>query len=167
MGWVGGRNFRIEYRWATNEADRARVAQEIVALRPELIVASPTPITRAVQKATGTLPILFVNVSDPVGEGFVTQLGRPNANLTGFINFEAEMGGKWVELLKELAPGLKRVALMYNPATAPGSDGEYFTPSFQAAARALGVEPMLAKVRSREEIEPSINLLSAQATPGS
>jgi putative ABC transport system substrate-binding protein len=122
-------------------------------------------VTAALQRATQTIPIVFVVVSDPVGDGFVASLARPGGNLTGFIYTEAEMGGKWLELLKEIAPGIKRAAIMFNPDTAPGH-GSYYLPSFEAAARSLQVEPITAPVHSEVEIEAGIVSLGREPGGG-
>jgi putative ABC transport system substrate-binding protein len=133
LGWTDGRNMRIDVRWAAGDVDRMRVfAKELVGLQPDVIFASNTPVTAALQRETRAIPIVFVVVSDPVGEGFVAGLPRPGGNLTGFIFTEAEMAGKSLELLTEIAPGVKRVASMFNPDTAP-SGGSYYLPKFEAA----------------------------------
>ena len=120
LGWTDGRNLRIEVRWAAGNIDRARVfAKELVASQPDVLLAHTTPVTAALHRETRTIPIVFVTVSDPVGAGFIADLRRPGGNITGFINLEPTMGGKWLELLAEIAPGLKRVAAMFNPDTAP------------------------------------------------
>ena len=165
LGWTDGRNARIDVRWAAGSSDRMRVfAKELVDLQPHVILSTTTPVTAALQRATQTIPIVFVVVSDPVGDGFVASLARPGGNLTGFIYTEAEMGGKWLELLKEIAPGIKRAAIMFNPDTAPGH-GSYYLPSFEAAARSLQVEPITAPVHSEVEIEAGI--ISLGREPGS
>ena len=118
-------------------------------------------MTAALQRETRTIPIVFVIVSDPVGAGFVAGLPRPGGNITGFINVEAGMGGKWLELLKEIAPRVSRAALMFNPDTAPGG-GTYFLGSFEAAARSLGVEPIMIRVYSGTEIEEGVASLGRE-----
>ena len=121
LGWTDGRNARIDVRWAAGSVDRMRVfAKELVDLQPHVILSNTTPVTAVLQRETRTIPIVFVVVSDPVGDGFVASLARPGGNLTGFIFTEAEMGGKWLELLKEIAPDIKRAAIMFNPDTASG-----------------------------------------------
>jgi putative ABC transport system substrate-binding protein len=162
LGWVDGRNVRIDYRWANGDVDRMRTfAKELVDLRPEVILANTTPATVALQRETRTLPIVFVIVSDPVGAGLVASLARPGGNITGFINVEASLGGKWLELLKEMAPGVRRVAIMFNPDTAPGG-GSYFLSPFEAAAKTVAVEPITAQVRSDAEIETVITSLGRE-----
>jgi putative tryptophan/tyrosine transport system substrate-binding protein len=148
LGWADGRNMQMDVRWAAGDVDRMRVfAKELVGLQPDVIFASNTPVTTALQRETRTIPIVFVVVSDPVGEGFVAGLPHPGGNLTGFIFTEAEMAGKSLELLTEIAPGVKRVASMFNPDTAP-SGGSYYLPKLEAAARSLKVVPITAPVRS-------------------
>jgi putative ABC transport system substrate-binding protein len=119
LGWSDNRNLHIDYRWASADVDRFKqFAKELVALKPDVILAHTTPATAALQRETADIPIIFVIVSDPVGAGFVASLARPGGNITGFINFEDSMGGKWLELLKEVAPAVKRAAIMFNPDTA-------------------------------------------------
>jgi putative tryptophan/tyrosine transport system substrate-binding protein len=114
LGWTDGRNLRMDIRWAADNVDRMRMfAKELVGLRPEVIFANTTPVTAALQRETRTIPIVFAGISDPVGEGFVAGLPRPGGNLTGFIFTEAAMAGKWLELLTEIAPGVKRAAIMF------------------------------------------------------
>jgi len=133
LGWADGRNLRMDVRWAVGNVDRARTIAK-VDLQPDAILAHATPVTGAFQRETRTIPIVFVSVTDPLGAGFVASLPRPGGNLTGFIFAEAAMAGKFVELLTEIAPGVKRAAIVFNPDTAPGG-GSYFLPSFEAAAR--------------------------------
>jgi len=164
LGWVDGRNVQIDVRWAAGDVGRmGAFAKELVQLQPDVIFASTTPVTAALQRETRTIPIVFVIVSDPVGAGFVAGLPRPSGNITGFINLEAAMGGKWLELLKEVAPRIKRAAIMFNPDTAPGA-GQYFLGPFEAAARSMAVEPIRLPVRSEAEIEAEVASLGrAQA----
>src|ERR1700687_4615527 len=151
LGWVEGRNIQVDYRFGASDVDRMqRFAKELVNSQPDLIVGHATPGTAALARETKTIPIIFVVVSDPVGSGFVASLSRPGGNLTGFVNIEASMGGKWVEFLKEVSPGLARAAFIYNPETAPHS---YYLGPFEDAARSLGVEPMPSPVRRADDIE--------------
>jgi putative ABC transport system substrate-binding protein len=162
LGWADGRNVQIDIRWTNGDVDRARIlAKEMVGLQPDVILATTGPGTAALHRETSTLPIVFVIVSDPIGAGFVANLPRPGGNVTGFINLEAAMGGKWLELLKEVAPRLTRVAIMFNPDTAPGG-GTYFLGSFEAAARSMKVEQITVRVHSDAEIETAINSLGRE-----
>jgi putative tryptophan/tyrosine transport system substrate-binding protein len=166
LGWTDDRNLRIDIRWAGDSIDRVRkYAKELVDLQPDVIFASGSPATAALQRETRTIPIVFVSVTDPVGTGFVASLARPGGNITGFINLEASMGGKWLGLLTEIAPSVKRGAIMFNPATAP-SRGSYFLPSFEAAARSLKVESITASVHSDAEIETVMTLLGREPGGG-
>src|SRR6516162_9699867 len=134
----------MDLRWAGEGINRIPVlAQELVALQPDVILVSSVQATLALQRETRTIPIVFVNVTDPVASSIVARLDRPNGNITGFANLEATLGGKWLELLSEIAPGLKRVAIMFNPDTAPASPQ---MPSFETAARSLKVAPIVAPV---------------------
>ena len=165
LGWTDGRNVRIDVRWASS-IDRARMyAKELVDLQPDVILSQSTPVTAAFQRETRTIPIVFVFVADPVGSGFVASLPRPSGNITGFIDEEAGMASKWLELLTQIAPGVKRVAMMFNPDTAPGG-GSYFLPSFESAARSLKVEPIIARVRSDAEIEAVLTSLGREPAGG-
>jgi putative ABC transport system substrate-binding protein len=162
LGWTDGRTVRMDVRWAAGSVERMRTfAKELVELQPDLIFASTTPVTAALQRETRTIPIVFVLVSDPVGAGFAAGLPRPGGNITGFTNTEAALGGKWLEMLKEIAPRVTRVAVMFNPDTAPGG-GAYFLGPFEAAARSLAVEPIMARVRSDAEIEAVIASLGSE-----
>lgn len=155
LGWVEGGNVVTDVRWTRGNVDQARAfANELVAWQADVIFTGTTPATAAVQHATSTIPTIFVVVADPVGAGFVKSLSQPGGNITGFINIEAAMGGKWADLLKEIAPDLSRLAIMFNPETAPYS--ERFLPSFDAAAKSLSVETIRVPVRSKDEIETSI-----------
>jgi putative ABC transport system substrate-binding protein len=154
LGWTDGRNMRMDLRWGGGETSRIpALAQELVGLQPDIILTNATPATVALQRETRTIPIVFVSVGDPVASGLVARLDRPSGNITGFANFEATLGGKWLELLSEIAPGLKRVAIMFNPDTAPVSA---FMPSFETAARSLKLVPTTAAVHSDLEIETAI-----------
>src|SRR5215471_11350110 len=116
LGWTDGRNMRMDLRWAGGDINRIRaLAQELVSLQPDIILANSTPATVALQRETRTIPIIFGMVADPVASGIVAKLNQPGGNVTGFAAFEATLGGKWLELLSEIAPGLKRAAIMFNP----------------------------------------------------
>jgi putative tryptophan/tyrosine transport system substrate-binding protein len=160
LGWTEGRNVRLDIRWTSpgNAEEMQRFAKELVALQPDVILAFATPVTAALQRETRAIPIVFAAVADPVGSGFVASLSRPGGNMTGFINSEATIGGKWLGLIKEIAPDIKRAAIMFNPDTAPGG-GSYQLGSFEAAARSLAVEPITARVGSDADIEAAISSL--------
>jgi len=166
LGWTDGRNLRMDVRWAAGNIGRMRMYEkELVGLEPEVILASSTPVTAALQRETQTIPIVFAAISDPVGAGFVASLARPGGNITGFINIEAAIGGKWLQLLTEIEPAIKRVAIMFNPDTAPGA-GTYYLTAFEAAARLFKVEPITAPVHSDAEIETVISSLARDAGGG-
>ena len=154
LGWTASRNVQIEYRWGVADADRnRRNAAELVALAPDVIVASATAVTSALLQTTRTIPIVFVNVLDPVGAGFVQSMARPGGNATGFIPFEYGMGGRWLELLKQIAPGVRRVAVLQNPIVASRS-GQLG--AIEALAPSLRVELSAVSVRDTGEIERTI-----------
>jgi ABC-type uncharacterized transport system substrate-binding protein len=160
LGWTEGRNTRIDTRW-TAPADaesRQRFAKELVALQPDVILSHTTPTTAALLQQTHTIPIIFATVSDPVGSGFVASFPRPGGNVTGFTLIEPTMAGKWVQLLKEIAPRVNRVAFLFNPATATYAD--YFLKPFKAAASSFAVEAIAASVRDSFELE---SVVAAQA----
>ena len=124
LGWTEGRNVRVDRRWSGDDNDRIKVvAQELVRLEPDIIVTGGVPATAAVQRETRTIPIVFQTVADPVASGLVARLERPGGNITGFATSEASMGGKWVQLLSEIAPGLKRAVIIFNPVLWGKSDG--------------------------------------------
>ena len=153
---------RIDVHWTSADINRARtLAKELVDRQPDVILAGTTPVTAALLNEMHTIPIVFAVVSDPVGAGFVGSLPRPGGNVTGFINEEGAMGGKWLALLQEVAPRFRRAAIMFNPDTAPGG-GTYFLGSFEAAAQAMIVEPIVARVRSDAEIESAIAALGQE-----
>ncbi|HEV2552026.1 MAG TPA: ABC transporter substrate-binding protein [Stellaceae bacterium] len=159
LGWKEGGNLRIELRWGAGDENRiAALAKELVDLRPDAILAQTTPVARAIARETKTIPIVFVTVADPIGSGLGASLTHPGGNITGFTYVEATMGGKWVELLKEIAPRTARVALLLNPATA--SPLGFYLPSIEAAASSFAIETSIAPVRAKEEIE---GVVAAQA----
>lgn len=166
LGWTRGRNVAIDVRWALADVERmGSLAKELVALKPDVILSNTTPVTAALQRETSAVPIVFVVVSDPVGPGFVKSLPQPGGNMTGFINIEAAIAGKWLELLKEIAPRVARVAVMYNPDTAPGG-GSYFLGPFEDAAKSFGVEPIQAPVRSEADIALALAALGGDRRGG-
>jgi ABC-type uncharacterized transport system substrate-binding protein len=160
LGWTEGRNIRIDTRWVTPaDADSMqRFAKELVALQPDLILSNTTPTTAALLQQTRTIPIVFATVADPVGSGFVASFPQPGGNATGFVVTEGSLGGKWPELLKEIAPRVARVAMLFNPSTAPYA--EIYLNPFKAAAASLGVEAIVAPVRDMTELE---SVVAAQA----
>jgi putative ABC transport system substrate-binding protein len=163
LGWTEGNNLRIEVRWTTGDTDRIRtLAKELVDLRPDVILGQTTPVTDALIRGTQTIPIVFVTVSDPIASGFATSLARPGGNVTGFALFESSMGGKWVELLKQIAPRTVHVALLFNPATVVPL--KIYMPSIQAAASSLAIQVSSVPVHAKDEIE---GVIAAQArNPG-
>ena len=160
LGWTEGRNIQIYTRWGViNDAEsRQQSAKELVALQPELIVTQNTPATLAMFQQTHTIPIIFALVADPIGSGFVKTLAHPGGNVTGFTTIEGSLGGKWLELLKEIAPRVTRVAMLFNPATAPYFD--YYLNPFKAAAAPFGVEAILGPVHDTAEFD---TVIAAQA----
>ena len=159
VGWAEGRNIKIDARWAAADVESMkRFAKELVELQPDLILTSSTPAAGAMLQQTRTIPIIFVLVADPVGSGYVASLPRPGGNVTGFTPIVGSLGGKWVELLKEIAPRLARVALLFNPPTATFIEG-YLNP-FKIAAASLGMEAIIAPVHDMPEVE---SLVATQA----
>ena len=164
LGWADGRNVRMDLRWGSGDINRIRaLARQLVGLQPDIILTSATPTTIALQQETRTIPIVFVNGGDPVASGIVARLDRPSGNVTGFALYEGTLGGKWLELLSEIAPGLKRATIMFNPDTASVST---YMPSFEAAARSLKVVPIVAPVRIDVEIETAIIALGREPGGG-
>jgi putative ABC transport system substrate-binding protein len=165
LGWTDGRNVRIVYRWAAADADRSRTyAAELVALAPDVILASASASVAALLQTTRTVPIVFVNVIDPVGAGFVARLARPGGNATGFTPFEYSLSGKWLELLKEIAPNLTRIAILRDPAIATGI-GQFA--AIQAmASPSLGVELSPIDVRAPGEIERDVAAFARESSSG-
>jgi putative ABC transport system substrate-binding protein len=164
LGWTDGRNARMDLRWGAVDTNRiGALAQELVGLQPDIILSGGTPATVAVQRETRTIPIVFAGAGDPVASGIVPRLDQPRGNVTGFGNLEATLGGKWLELLSEIAPGLKRAAIMFNPDTAPVST---YMPSFETAARSLKVALIIAPVHGDAEIETAITALGREPGGG-
>jgi putative ABC transport system substrate-binding protein len=160
LGWTEGRNTQIDTRWATpDNVELIRgFAKELVVLQPDLLLSSTTPTTSALLQQTRTIPIVFAIVADPIGSGFVANFARPGGNVTGFIFTEPTMAGKWLELLKEIAPRIARVAMLFNPTSA--TYAEYWLKPFKAAATSFAVEAVTAPVRDRSELE---SVIAAQA----
>jgi putative ABC transport system substrate-binding protein len=156
LGWSEGRNLQVDFRGAAGDPERLQAfAKELVALHPHVILTRSTPVTAALLNQTRTIPIVFMVVSDPVGERFVESLARPGGNATGFTNVESSLTGKWLELLKEVALGVKRVAFIFNPELAPGG-GSYYTRLIEASAPPFAVTPIVAPVRSVADLERTI-----------
>src|SRR6516164_4148646 len=165
LGWTNGHNIRMDIRWPAGNIDRVRKsAKELVDLQPDVILSEGTPATFALQRETRTVPVIVAAISDPVGAGLVASLARPGGNITGFTISEPAMTGKWLQLLTEISPAVKRVAIMFNPDLIFGRGAPYL-PSFEAAARSLKVESIAATVRSDAEIETAINSFGRE--PGS
>ena len=163
LGWTEGNNVRIELRWAGPDPDRINtMAKELADLRPDAILGQTTPVVRALAREMPTSPIVFVTVSDPIGSGFARSLARPGGNITGFTVDDSALGGKWVELLKQIAPATARVMLLFNPA---GPPLQFFLPSIQAAASSLNVQANVVTIHAKDEIE---GVIAEQARdPGS
>src|ERR1700730_7440319 len=157
LGWAEERNIRIDARWVPpgDAESRQRLAKELVALQPDLLLSHATPNTETLLRQTHTIPIVFAAVSDPVGSGFVASFPRPGGSVTGFANMEPTIAGKWVELLKEIAPRVERVAIVFNPATAPYA--EYWLKPFKAAAASFAVEANAAHVHDTLELESAVS----------
>ena len=156
LGWIEGRNINIDTRWgALDDAEmRQRSAKELIALRPDIILTQNTPPTASMLQQTRTIPVIFVIVADPVGSNFVASLARPGGNATGFTIMEPTITGKWLELLKEIAPHVNRAAFMFNPATAPYV--KIYLDTFKAAAASYGVEMILAPVHDKADLDTVI-----------
>jgi len=166
LGWIEGRNVRIDYHWPGGDVERARAyAREVVALKPDILIARSTPAALALKAETITIPIVFVSVAEPTVSGLVEGLARPGGNVTGFTNFEASMGSKWLELLKEIVPGVKRVAIVFNPETA-ARGGSFYLGPFEAAAASLAVTPIEAPVHNVGDIESALSALASEPNGG-
>jgi putative ABC transport system substrate-binding protein len=164
MGWIDGRNVRLEYRWGAGDAERIRRdAAELVALAPDVILATGSATMGLLVQATRTVPVVFVIVPDPVGAGFVDSLARPGGNATGFLMFEYGISGKWLELLKQIAPGVTRAAVLRDPAITAGI-GQFA--AIQSVAPSFGVELSPANVREAGEIERAIAAFGRSANGG-
>jgi putative tryptophan/tyrosine transport system substrate-binding protein len=165
LGWSDDRNVRMDLRWPGGDINRIRtLAQELVGLQPDIILTNSAVATAALQRETRTIPIVFAGVTDPVARGIVARLDRPSGNITGFAITEATLGGKWLELLSEIAPGLKRAAIMFNPDIGAAS---VYMPSLETAARSIKVVPIITPVRSDAEIETAIIALGREPGGGS
>ena len=164
LGWTEGRNFRIDYRWASGNEDQVRAyADELVGMTPDVILAVATPALRALHQKTRTTPIVFLLVSDPVDGGFVESLARPGGNITGFTNLEFSMAGRWLELLKQIAPNTARVAVIQNPMNPTAANWMH---AIDAAAPSLGLRVTIAAARNTAEIERAIVASAAEPNTG-
>jgi putative tryptophan/tyrosine transport system substrate-binding protein len=165
LGWVEGRNVDIEFRWPGGDIERVQTfAKELVGLRPDVLIGRSTPATAALKQHTSTIPIIFVNIPEPVAQGFVQSLARPGGNVTGFTNFEASVGGKWLQLLKQVDPRIARVAVLYNPETAPFA-GLHLR-SVRSAAPTFAVEVVGVSIQSEGDIEAALTMLARQPPGG-
>jgi putative ABC transport system substrate-binding protein len=165
LGWVDGRNLRIDYRWAAGDVGRIKAfARELVELSPDIIVGYGTPTVVALQQETRSIHIVFLSVTDPVGQGLVASLARPGSNVTGFAVFEASLGTKWVEALKQISPNLRRVTTIFNPKTAPYHS--LYLRTIEKAASSFAVEPIAVEVNDDGEIERAISTLAREPDGG-
>ena len=167
LGWSEGRNLRIDYRWAGGDASRlAPLAQELVELRPNVLFVRATPGALAAMRTTRTIPIVFVVVSDPVGDGLVASIAHPGGNVTGFTNgLEESIGGKWIEILREIAPSVTRFGIMYNPGTAPGG-GAYYMRLIKRAADTFQVGTIPTLIENADGIDAAFQTLASETDTG-
>jgi len=164
LGWTDGRNVRIDYTFTGENTERIRIGVgELVAVAPDVIVAYANPVVAALRQATRVIPIVFVQVSDPVGSGFVASLARPGGNITGFHNFETAIGGKWCETLKQIAPGVRRAAVVHNPDIAANVA---FLNAAEAASASLGMTVTAVGVRAAADIEPGLSAFAREPNGG-
>jgi len=164
LGWVDGRNIRIDYRWGAVGAERVRsMVADLLSLAPVLILSTDTPISEALRREAPAIPNVFVGISDPLGSRLVESMAHPGGNLTGFVNFEFSLGGKWLEMLKEVAPDMKRVLVILPPGNI-ASQG--FLRVIEATAPALGMQPIAAVVPGASEIERAINTFAEEPNGG-
>ena len=164
LGWIEGRNIEIDYRWARGDIERARsLAKELVSTSPALILTTGTEPALALRETTATVPVVFINVTDPVAGGLVASLARPSGNITGFTPFEYDIGGKWLALLKEMSPRLTRVAMLGDPVN---HNFRGFKASFETAAQSLSIEPISIAVHGAEDIERGVGSFAAEGGGG-
>jgi putative tryptophan/tyrosine transport system substrate-binding protein len=159
FGWTEERNIQIDRRYAAGDVERMRVFAK------ELLFTSSTPASVALWRETKSIPTVFAQVSDPIGEGFVASLARPGGHMTGLTNFEPSLGGKWLEILREIAPAVSRVALLFNPQTSPGG-GSYYSRPIEAAAAALGMQPITMPVHAVDDVEPAVKSFARDPNGG-
>jgi putative tryptophan/tyrosine transport system substrate-binding protein len=164
LGWTEGRNLRSEYCWGANDLDRMRTcAEELAALKPEVIFAAPTSALVTMHRATSTIPIVFAQVADPVAQGLVASNSRPGGNITGFATYEYAVGLKWVELLKQIAPQVTRIAVLYDPEQ-PAAAG--YVTAIEAAARSFSVQVVPGAVRDAAAIERAVEAFAGEPNGG-
>jgi putative tryptophan/tyrosine transport system substrate-binding protein len=165
LGWTEGRNIRIDYQWGGGDAERAKIlAAELVSQKPDVIIATTTLSLAAVRNETSAIPIVFVNVGDPIAQGFVSSLAHPGGNITGFTSFEFAISVKWLELIKEIAPKLRRVAFIFNPEAAPFA--EKFVNSIERVAPSFEVDLIVSPTRDAAEIDRALAAVSGEPKGG-
>jgi putative tryptophan/tyrosine transport system substrate-binding protein len=165
LGWIEGRNIRIDYQWGSGDAERAKIlAAELVSQKPDVIIATTTLSLAAVRNETSAIPIVFVNVGDPIAQGFVSSLAHPGGNITGFTSFEFAISVKWLELIKEIAPNLRRVAFIFNPEAAPFA--EKFVNSIERVAPSFEVDLIVSPTRDAAEIDRALAAVSGEPKGG-
>jgi putative ABC transport system substrate-binding protein len=165
LGWMEGRNLHIDFRWSTGDAAEMRTfAKELAELKPDLIVGVTTPAVAALVQETKIIPIVFASIVDPLGRGFISNMARPGGNVTGILNFEFSIGGKWLETLKQIAPAVRRVALLFNPDTAPFATS--FVRVIEVSAPSFAVEPIAAAVHDDAELERTVADFAAKPSGG-
>jgi putative tryptophan/tyrosine transport system substrate-binding protein len=165
LGWTEGQNLRVDIRWNAGDAQLTRIyAAQLIGYMPDVILAATTANLEVIQQATSTVPVVFTQVSDPVAQGFVASIAKPGGNLTGFSAYEFSIGGKWLDLLKEIAPGLTRVGVMFNPDTSPQS--KFFMWSIEATAPSHGAQAIVLPVRSTADIEPAFEGFAREPNGG-
>jgi len=165
LGWSEDRNLRVDVRWNAGDAELAKIfAAQLIGLIPDVILASSSTNLTLIRQMTGSVPIVFVTITDPVDQGFVASLTRPGGNITGFANYEIAIGGKWLSLLKTVAPSLARVGVMMNPDTSPQL--RFYMQAIESAGATLGVKASALPVRAEAEIEPAIQAFAAEPNGG-
>ena len=167
LGWIEGQNIRIDQRWANGDVSRVQaLATELLELRPDLVVAQGSAALAALRHATRTLPIVFADVTDPVGQGFVESLARPGGNTTGFAMFEVSMGEKWLDLLKKLTPSIERVAVLSNPVSSTAPFVKLYFQSISAAAPRFGIKPFSMEIDDKTDLERRLSDLAREPNSG-
>jgi putative ABC transport system substrate-binding protein len=165
LGWVVGRNIQIDYRYAEGNPERTKIGSaELLALGPDVVIAAASPATRALQQATNSIPIIFIGISEPVTQGFVASLARPGGNVTGFTNLEWTFGAKWLEMLREIAPAVSRVGVMFNPDTAPYARA--FVKSVETGGSKLGIGVYIVGVKKPGDLEAAVSALAREPGGG-